>query len=131
MITEKLVLDVPPNGLDRRNVDLVSLLSVSKTVYAKAIRTVYRNITIPHSRIFRKFLAQIVADPARGEWVRRLDFSHFNPATLFSTARERAAAQNLTSATLLQCLELTPNLNEFLAQEYIDDDLSMPVLQKL
>lgn len=39
--------------------------------------------------------------------------------------------RNLTSETLLQCLELTPYLQEFLAQEYIDSDLNPDVLKKL
>lgn len=63
--------------------------------------------------------------------MRRLDFCHFNPAQLFLTAAERSKARNLTSETLLRCLELTPNLQEFLGQEYIDEDLDANVLQKL
>jgi hypothetical protein len=37
----------------------------------------------------------------------------------------------LTNETLRQCLELTPYLREFLAQEYIDEDLDAHVLRKL
>jgi hypothetical protein len=47
------------------------------------------------------------------------------------TARERAETQNLTHKTLLQCLDLLPDLREFLAQEHIDEDLSADVLRKL
>ena len=111
--------------------DLMSLLLTSKEIHIKTVETVYRRVTIPHSRIFIKFLTQIKEKPSHGSWVRRLDFSHFNPATLFSTAKERANARNLTSETLLQCLDLTPNLQEFLVQEYIDDDLNEAVLRKL
>jgi hypothetical protein len=50
---------------------------------------------------------------------------------MFSTASERAKARNLTSETLLQCLELTTFLQEFLAQEYIDEDLGPDVLRKV
>ncbi len=39
--------------------------------------------------------------------------------------------QNLTAKTLLKCLELTPQLQEFLAQENLDDDMDEGVLQKL
>lgn len=125
------MLDVPPNGLTRRNVDLMSLLQTSRTLHVATLSTLYSKITIPHSRIFRKFLTHITAHPELGTIVRRLDFSHFNPAQLFSTAAERSQARNLTSETLLQCLELTPFLHEFLAQEYIDEDLDAGVLQKL
>ncbi|KAK4133111.1 hypothetical protein BT67DRAFT_383569 [Trichocladium antarcticum] len=130
-IISLLALDVPPNGLTRRNVDLMSLLLTSRTLHYATLSTLYSRITIPHSRIFQKFLAHVAAHPTLGTIVRRLDFCHFNPAQLFSTATERSRARNLTSETLLQCLELTPNLQEFLAQEYLDDDLTAPVLQKL
>ncbi|EON96310.1 putative leucine rich repeat domain-containing protein [Phaeoacremonium minimum UCRPA7] len=130
-IINLLVLDVPPNGIARRNVDLMSLLLTSKTLHTATLETLYRHITIPHSRIFHKFLVHISSYPSLGTVVRRLDFSHLNPSTLFSTASERAQARNLTSDTLLQCLELTPYLQEFLAQEYLDDDLDGQVLRKL
>ncbi|KAK4238455.1 hypothetical protein C8A03DRAFT_15093 [Achaetomium macrosporum] len=130
-IINLLVIDVPPNGLTRRNVDLMSLLRTSRTLHVATLSTLYSKITIPHSRIFHKFLTHIAAHPNLGTIVRRLDFCHFNPSQLFSTAAERSQARNLTSETLLQCLELTPHLQEFLAQEYIDDDLDAGVLQKL
>ncbi|KAK3683943.1 hypothetical protein B0T22DRAFT_385216 [Podospora appendiculata] len=130
-IISLLVLDVPPNGVLRRNVDLMSLLLTSRTVHFATLSTLYSRITIPHSRIFHKFLTHIAAHPTLGTIVRRLDFCHFNPSQLFSTAAERSKARNLTSETLLQCLELTPHLQEFLAQEYLDDDLNTAVLEKI
>ena len=63
--------------------------------------------------------------------MRRLDFSHFNPTGFRQTPRERAQTLNLIPATLLQCLSLTPNLKEFLAQEHIDDEISSDVIQYL
>jgi len=126
-----LAIDVPPNGIARRNVDLVSLLLTSKTMHLATLDTLYRHITIPHSKIFYKFLMHISERQALGTLVRRIDFCHFNPSQLFSTAAERKKAKNLTSETLLRCLELTPSVQEFLAQEYIDDDLSADVLRKL
>jgi hypothetical protein len=126
-----LSLDVPPGGLARRNVDLMSLLLASKTLHMATLDTLYSRITIPHSRIFHKFLTHVSQHQALGTIVRRLDFCHFNPAQLFSTASERHQARNLTSDTLLGCLELTPYLQEFLAQEYIDDELDPRVLHKL
>ncbi|KAH7321087.1 hypothetical protein B0I35DRAFT_450598 [Stachybotrys elegans] len=130
-IIDLLVVELPTNGLTLRNTDLMSLLLASRTIHAATIYTLYRHITIPHSRIFRKFLATISQYPSLGSVVRRLDFSHFNPSTIFSTASERARTQNLTSETLLNSLQLMPHLQEFLAQEYIDDDLSPEVLWKL
>ncbi|KAH8677570.1 hypothetical protein BX600DRAFT_430915 [Xylariales sp. PMI_506] len=130
-IIDHLVIDVPPNGLTARNVDLMSLLLASRTLHTATLHALYRNITIPHSRIFKKFLSHISNNQELGTIVRRFDFGHFNPTTLFSTAAERATTQNLTPETLLQCLELTPYLREFLGQEYIDDELNEPVLRKL
>lgn len=130
-IIDLLVVEIPPNGLTTRNADLMALLLASRAMHAATINTLYRHVTIPHSRIFRKFLTTINLYPALATIVRRLDFSHFNPSMIFSTASERAQTQNLTTETLAQCLELTPYLQEFLAQEYIDDDLGPDVLRKL
>ncbi|TQW00541.1 hypothetical protein V2A60_001619 [Cordyceps javanica] len=130
-IIDLLVVEIPPNGLTTRNTDLMSLLRTSRAIHAATLATLYRHITIPHSRIFRKFLTTITDYPVLATIVRRLDFSHFNPSIMFSTAAERLQAQNLTSETLFHCLALTPYLQEFLAQEYIDDDLGPDVLRKL
>ncbi|RKU44655.1 hypothetical protein DL546_002610 [Coniochaeta pulveracea] len=115
----------------RRNLDLMSLLLTSKTLHMATLNTLYSKITIPHSRIFHKFLTHVSNHEALGTMVRRLDFCHFNPSQLFSTAAERSLTQYLTSETLVKCLNLTPNLQEFLAQEYIDEDLDANVLKKL
>ncbi len=109
----------------------MSLLRTSRSIHAATLTTLYRHITIPHSRIFRKFLNTITEYPALATIVRRLDFSHFNPSMIFSTASERAQTRNLTSDTLFHCLRLTPYLQEFLAQEQIDSDLGPDVLRKL
>ncbi|KAM0250653.1 hypothetical protein ACHAP5_002186 [Fusarium lateritium] len=130
-IIDLLVIEIPPNGLTPRNGDLMALLLTSRSIHAATLNTLYRHVTIPHSRIFRKFLGTITEYPALASIVRRLDFSHFNPSTIFSTASERAQTRNLTSETLYKCLELTPYLQEFLAQEHIDEDLGPDVIKKL
>lgn len=130
-IIDLLYIDLPPNGLTARNTDLMALLLTSRSIHAATLNTLYRHITIPHSRIFRKFLATINEYSSLASIVRRLDFSHFNPNTIFSTASERAQTRNLTRETLLQCLDRTEYLQEFLVQEYIDEDLSPEVLMKL
>ncbi|KAI1766858.1 hypothetical protein GGR53DRAFT_463993 [Hypoxylon sp. FL1150] len=130
-VIDHLVLDVPPNGISARNVDLMCLLLTSRTLHSATLNALYKNITIPHSRIFRKFLSHISQNQELGTIVRRLDFSHFNPMPLFSTASERATTRDLTPETLMQCLELTPFLREFLAQEYVEEDIDRNVLRKL
>ena len=109
----------------------MSLLLTSRGLHAATLATLYAQITIPHSRIFRKFLAHISEYDSLGTIVRRLDFSHYNPTGGGQTARERQQTLNLIPATLLQCLDLTPNLREFLAQEHIDDELDVKVMSKL
>ncbi|KAF2964807.1 hypothetical protein GQX73_g8787 [Xylaria multiplex] len=130
-IIDHLVLDVPPDGLSSRNADLMAMLLTSRALHSATLNALYRNITIPHSRIFRKFLAHLAQNQELGTIVRRLDFSHFNPTSLFTTASERATTRNLTHETLLRCLELTPYLREFMAQEYVDEDIDVHVLRKL
>lgn len=126
-----LVIDIPPNSLTKRNIDLMALLMTSKKMHGATLVTLYRQITIPHSVIFKKFLSHIASHAALGTLVRRFDFCHFNPGMMFDTASERSRAQNLTATTLLQALNLTPHLQEFLAQEHIDTDLDDRVLRKL
>jgi hypothetical protein len=130
-IIDQLATDIPPNGFTARNIDLMSLLLTSRGIHAATLATLYSHITIPHSRIFRKFLNHISEYESLGTIVRRLDFSHYNPTGGGQTARERQQTQNLIPATLLQCLDLTPNLREFLAQEHIDDELDVKVMSKL
>ncbi|KAL2076231.1 hypothetical protein VTL71DRAFT_1174 [Oculimacula yallundae] len=130
-IIDQLATDIPPNGFTARNIDLMSLLLTSRGIHSATLSTLYAQVTIPHSRIFRKFLSHISAHPALGTIVRRLDFSHFNPTGAGMSARERAQTQNLIPETLLQALLLTTNLQEFLAQEHIDDELSPAVLKTL
>jgi hypothetical protein len=130
-IIEYLVCDAPPDYRSPRNADLAALLLTSRTIHSATLASLYKTITIPHSKIFRKFLCHISEHPALGTIVRRLDFSHFNNTVAGMTASERASTMNLTQDTLLQCLELLPNLREFLAQEHIEDEMSQDVLLRL
>ncbi|GAB1203948.1 hypothetical protein APSETT445_002593 [Aspergillus pseudonomiae] len=126
-----LALDVPPNGYTPRNVDLISCLLASRTLHAATLAVLYRNMTFPHSVIFSKALNHMSHYPALGTLVRRLDFSHFTSVGLGRTKQMNAEIQNLTSKTLLKCLDLLPNLKECLLQEHVEGDLSVEVVQKL
>ncbi|KAG9243790.1 hypothetical protein BJ878DRAFT_442670 [Calycina marina] len=130
-IIDQLATDIPPNGFTARNVDLMSLLLTSHGVHSATLATLYCNITIPHSRIFAKFLAHVTEYSSLGTIVRRLDFCHFNPRGAGVTMRERQNTMNLIPETILKCLDLTPNLRDFLAQEHIEDDMDARVLRKL
>ncbi|KAJ5722164.1 hypothetical protein N7488_000199 [Penicillium malachiteum] len=130
-IISYLAIDIPPNGYTPRNVDLVSCLLASRTLHAATLGVLYRNMTFPHSIIFSKALNHMSQYPALGTLVRRLDFSHFTSVGLGRTKQMNAEIQNLTSRTLLQCLELLPNLRECLLQEHLEGDLSVEVIRKL
>lgn len=47
------------------------------------------------------------------------------------TQQDRQNLQHLTSETLLRCLELTPNIQEVLLQEHVEEQLTKDVLRKL
>ncbi|CAG8023405.1 unnamed protein product [Penicillium salamii] len=130
-IISNLALDLPPNGYTPRNVDLVSCLLTSHTLHAATLGVLYRNMTFPHSVIFSKALNHMSQYPALGTLVRRLDFSHFTSVGLGRTKQMNSEIQNLTSRTLLQCLELLPNLKECLLQEHLEGDISAEVIRKL
>ena len=123
--------DLPTNGAAHRNVDLVSCLLTSRRLALVSRMVLHRHITIPHSLIFAKFLSQLESDPSLRRMVRRLDFSHFSSVGLGRTRRMNCEIQRVTADTLARCLDLTPHLQEFLAQEHLDGDLDYTVLRKL
>ena len=130
-IIAQLALAVPPAGYAPRNVDLISCLLTSRTIHVATINTLYNHIIIPHSQIFAKFLSRISDQQGLGPLVRRLDLSHFTSVGLGRTRQMNAEIQNLTARTLLQSLQLSPNLKEVLLQEHLDDDIDERVLRKL
>ena len=130
-IIGQLALDVPPTAYGPRNGDLLSCLLTSRTIHVAAINTLYSHITVPHSSIFSKFLQHVSAYPALGAIVKRLDLSHFTSVGLGRSRQLNSEVQNVTSRSLFKCLELTPNIQEVLLQENLDDDLDENVLRKL
>lgn len=130
-IIAQLALDVPSSGYTPRNVDLVSCLLTSRTIHVATVNTLYNHITIPHSSIFSKFMRHLAEYPGLGKIVRRLDLSHFTSVGLGRTRQMNTEIQNMTSKTLVKCLELTPAIQEVLLQEHVDDDIDEEVLGKL
>lgn len=130
-VIAQLAVDIPPAGYGPRNVDLVACLLTSKTFHVATINTLYSQITLPHSSIFAKFLRHVSEYPGLGTIVRRLDLSHTTSVGLGRSRQTNAEVQNLTSKTLLKCLELIPAVQEVLLQENLDDDIDENVLQKL
>lgn len=115
-----------------------NLENFSKTIplLLKAINTIslrflykYANFNRPHS--FDKFLQNLMKYPTLGQFVEFMDFQIFTSIGLGRTGRMNQEIQMVTSKTILQALELTPNLIEFLASENIQDDLDEHVLNYL
>ena len=125
-----LALDVPPQDFSPRNVDLIACLLTSKTLHAVTINILYRQITLPHSFVFSKFLNHLSSHPELGRRIRRLDLSHFTSVGLGRSQEMNSSIRNLTSDTLLRCLELAPNMKELLLQEHLDRDINEDVLRK-
>ena len=111
--------------------DLVSCLLTSRTLHNATLTTLYSQITIPHSAIFSKFLNHISEHPALGMVAKRLDLSHFTSVGLRRTRQLNSEIRNMTSETLVKCLNLTPTIQEVLVQEHLDDDIDEAVLRKL
>ncbi|KAL8904637.1 MAG: hypothetical protein Q9207_003125 [Kuettlingeria erythrocarpa] len=130
-IIAQLSIDTQPSGYAPRNVDLISCLLTSRTIHVATINTLYSHITVPHSSIFSKFLTHISKYPGLGTIVKRLDLSHFTSVGLGRSRQGNSEIQNLTSKTLLKCLDLTPAIQEVLLQENLDDDIDENVLGKL
>ncbi|KAL8685863.1 MAG: hypothetical protein Q9218_007499, partial [Villophora microphyllina] len=130
-IIAQLAIDTQPSGYSPRNVDLINCLLTSRTIHVATINTLYSHITIPHSSIFSKFLTHVSQYPGLGTIVKRLDLSHFTSVGLGRSRQGNSEIQNMTSRTLLRCLELTPAIQEILLQENLDDDIDEHVIEKI
>ncbi|KAI4205046.1 MAG: hypothetical protein LQ350_000673 [Teloschistes chrysophthalmus] len=130
-IIAQLAIDTQPSGYSPRNVDLIACLLTSRTIHVATINTLYSHITVPHSSIFSKFLNHVAEYPGLGTIVKRLDLSHFTSIGLGRSRQGNSEVQNMTSRTLLKCLELTPAIQEILLQENLDDDIDEHVLAKV
>ena len=130
-IIAQLSLEIPPQEYAPRNADLIACLRTSQTLYATTISVLYSHVTIPHSLVFSKFLNRLSQHPGLGSIVRRLDLSHFTSVGMGRTRQSNHELQNMTSSTLLKCLDLTHNIQEILLQEHLHDDIDEAVLRKL
>jgi len=112
-----------------RNVS--SCLLVSKSFYLASLPVLYTHIPVSHSAQFSALLHHLKEYPYMGKLVRCLDFSGFNPVGLGRTERENAQVMDLTATTLSECLDLTPNLQEFLVNVHMENDIDELVLRNL
>lgn len=120
-----------PDRFDTLSKDLLSCILASKTMYTLAIGSLYGNISVPHPMMFGRFMFRLREDPTIGSLVRRLDFSRYSNIGWGRTRQASMDAQNLNSKSILECLEIMPNLQEFLVHEHLEDEISKDVLTTL
>jgi hypothetical protein len=131
MIISNLTADIPTAEYTPGNADIAACLLTSRKINAAALTVLYNHVTIPHSLIFSKFLSQVSRYPDLGKLLRRLDLSHFTSLGMGRTMKSNFEIQNMTATSLLQCLELTPSIQEVLLQEHLDHDIDEAVVRKL
>lgn len=106
------------------------LMSSNYAFYNVGTPILYRHVAFAHPHAFDRFLKSI-ENTNFGTYTRTIDFSGFTSVGLGRSSRMNQEIQMLTARTILRCLELCPNLNEFLASENIEQDIDVKVLEKL
>lgn len=130
-IFDQLLLDRTTETIYSALRNLSACLLVCHSFYAASLPVFYRHVPISHSGQFSTFLNHLKAYPGHGVLVQCLDFSGFSSVGLGRTAKYIAEVMNLTATTLRECLELTPNLREFLVNVHMQDDFDVGVLEAL
>ncbi|KAH3679336.1 hypothetical protein WICMUC_001076 [Wickerhamomyces mucosus] len=110
---------------------LKSNLVVSRQFYRCSVKIIYKYCSFKTPQTFDNFLNSIIRNPKHGELVKVLDFQEFTSIGLGRTGKMNKEIQMVTSTTILNCLQRTPNLKEFLASENIQGDLDFNLLTYL
>ncbi|ANZ78123.1 BA75_04801T0 [Komagataella pastoris] len=108
-----------------------SIVPVCKMFKILSSRLLYRYSVFTRSNSFDKFLKNLNKDHFLGLNVEFLDFMEFTSIGLGRTGRMNEEIQMVTSSTILNCLQLTPNLIEFLGSESIEGDIDKRILSQL
>lgn len=124
-------LDNPEKKHANRNANLKNLMLVNSTFYSLCMPYTYRYGSFVRSNMFYSFLLTLMKKPALGKFVEGLDFQEFTAVGLGRSGRMLSQIQNLTERTILKCLELTPNLKQFLSSESIEGDISPQIVHCL
>jgi hypothetical protein len=107
--------------------DISACCLVSKKFHTVGINWLYRHVPISDPYAFTKvissftflfatdltkFYTQISQHPEKGLLVKTLDFSPFSVMSLGRSANDNKQIKMVCSETLMECLTLTPNLQE-------------------
>ena len=126
------LLDIVLENVRRDRVgDLIPCLLTSRPLRLSSLAILYKKVRFFSSLPFSQFLAQLERYPDLRSLVERLDFSQFTPVGLGRSQKASSQVQMLTADTMTRCLELTPRVREFLAQQHLDADMDDRVLRQL
>lgn len=124
-------LDNPDKKHVNRTANLKNLMMVNSVFFSLCLPYTYKYDSFVRSNMFYSFLLTLMKKPALGKLVEVLDFQEFTAVGLGRSGRTLSQIQNLTERTILKCLELTPNLREFLSSESIEGDISPQIVHFL
>ena len=110
---------------------LRACLLLSRKTYWTVLQFLFRHIPIASPHAFETFRLELNDHPIKGRMVRTLDFSGFSVVGLNRSASDNDTIQMVTSDTILDVLNSTPNLQEFIVSENIQQNLDYRVLAKL
>lgn len=131
MIFDRVQIDTTLETYMRPQVDLFTLLVVSKKVHAAALRVMYRHVSVYKSKTFHKLTTAIEQDPELGKLIHCLDLSHYSKMGYKWSSSQISSTPYLTRTTLRQMLTRTPQLKAFLTHEHVDGELDTAVLETL
>ncbi|OLL25648.1 F-box protein, partial [Neolecta irregularis DAH-3] len=117
-------------GIYRVLADIRNCVQVSQHLHAIALPFLYAHIPISSSHVFAEFL-QTLKRTGNGKLVRSLDFSGFTAVGLSRSQRMNQEIQLFTAKTLLECLNLLPNLEELYLTEAVEPDLDIQIFCKI
>ncbi|VEU24419.1 DEKNAAC105670 [Brettanomyces naardenensis] len=131
-------LDNPLKKYVNRTANFANLSQVNSVFYFLSLKYRYRYCKFIRSNMFYRFLLTLMADgdpidprDGLGQLVYTLDFQEFTSVGLGRSGEMMSEIQDLTERTILQCLKLTPNLQQFLSSESIESDVSTDVVDYL
>ncbi|KAK9465166.1 hypothetical protein V1512DRAFT_266463 [Lipomyces arxii] len=108
-----------------------NVLPVCHRFHDLGLSALYSHVHIGHPRAFDVFRYQLITYPYLGRLVRCLDFSDFTSIGLGRTRKMNREIQMVTSSTITDALQRSPNLREFLVSESIEDELGRSVISSL
>lgn len=127
---EKITIPIDSSNLTKgRYSNLHNLMQVNSGFHFLCLQYQYRYAKFIRSFNFSKFLFNLINTNDLGNYVKFLDFQEFTAVGLGKSVENIVKIPNLTSVTLLKCLQLCRcNLNTLLLSESIDTDIDYEII---